>query len=76
MTHDQREDFYAAQQSQIKIIKRGQKPENKIYQGECYRCKTVVEFPMGAAKYNSDQREGDFLSVVCPVCSHQITVGV
>lgn len=76
MTYDQREDAYNAQQSQIKIIKRGSLPEAKIYRGECRNCGTIVEFPRGAARYSPDQRDGDMLFVVCPVCNHNITAEV
>jgi RNase P subunit RPR2 len=76
MNYDQREDAYAAERSQIKIIKRGKKAEDKIYQGTCRNCETVIEFPRGAAKFTDDQRDGAYLSVTCPVCSRSITVEV
>lgn len=74
--YDQREDAYAAQKAEIMIIKRGEVPANKIFRGFCMNCKTEVEFPRRAAKYNSDQRDGDFLSVDCPVCNNLITARV
>lgn len=73
---DQREAAYEAQKPQIKIIKRGVDPAKKLYQGTCHNCATVVEFPRSAAKYNADQRDGDYLSVDCPVCNQTIIVGI
>lgn len=74
--NDQREDLYAAQQSGVRIVKLGSKPQDRVYQGECTNCNTVVEFKRSAARYQSDQRDGDFLAVTCPVCKQSITVGV
>jgi hypothetical protein len=73
---DQREAGYAAWKAQIRIIKRGVNPETKLYQGACHNCGTVVEFPRSAAKYQADQRDGDYLEVSCPVCHRRITAGV
>jgi len=58
----------------MKVIKRGQKPEERIYRATCNNCKSVLEFTAGEAKYNSDQRDGDFSSVDCPVCGSNVTV--
>lgn len=60
----------------MKVIKRGELPETKVYGGKCQRCSTEVEFVRGEAKYNSDQRDGDFLSIACPVCTGLIYAAV
>lgn len=60
----------------MKIIHRGERPEEKVYRATCWRCKTQVEFQRGEARYHSDQRDGDYLSVTCPVCGGAITAAV
>jgi DNA-directed RNA polymerase subunit RPC12/RpoP len=60
----------------MRVIKAGAKPEDKLYQAACMHCKTEVEFARHEAKYNPDQRDGDFLSVNCPICSHLIAVAI
>lgn len=56
----------------MKIIKQGQKPEDKVYRGTCRRCHTEIEFSQAEATYVPDQREGDYLTIHCPTCSGQI----
>lgn len=60
----------------MRIIKKGKKPEEKKYRGTCGKCKTVVEFKRSEAKFIPDFRDGDFLTVTCPVCSYNINVNV
>jgi len=58
----------------MEIIKRGQVPEEKTYEATCRRRSTDVRFPQQEAKRTFDQRDGDFLTVKCPVCGHDINV--
>ena len=58
----------------MKVIKQGQKPENKVYRGACRTCHTEVEFEQREAEYKVDQRDGDYLSIRCPTCSSAILV--
>jgi len=60
----------------MKIIRHGQKPEEKTYEVTCAHCRTVFEFTQGEAKYRSDQRDGDYLEIPCPVCSKTVTKSV
>lgn len=73
---DQREDLYETQQAGVRIVKLGSNPMDKVYQGECINCRTVVEFKRSSARLHDDQRDGAYLSVTCPVCRNSITVGV
>ena len=54
------------------IIKRGKKPEDTVNRGTCNRCRTEVEFRRSEGEVTHDQRDGDFVSVDCPVCGHKI----
>lgn len=57
----------------MKIISQGEDPAKKVIQAKCSHCGTVVEFEQSEAKLVSDQREGDFYQIGCPVCHHTIT---
>ena len=58
----------------MKIIKRGKKPEERVYRVTCEYCETVFEFVKKEAKYVSDERDGDALEVKCPVCKKKAWV--
>ena len=53
----------------VNIIKRGTPPREKIYAITCYKCKSEFTFQSDDATYNSDQRDGDYFSIYCPVCT-------
>lgn len=56
----------------VEIIERGQLPSETVYDATCGNCRTKIRFKRGDAKYFFDQRDGDFLSIACPVCSFVI----
>ena len=56
----------------MEILKRGKKPEDKEYEATCQRCKTEIRFKQEEARITYDQRDGDFVTVECPVCNHPI----
>lgn len=56
----------------MEIIKRGTPPEEQLYTGTCQRCSTEVRFKRGEASVHSDQRDGEIVSVACPVCPELI----
>lgn len=60
------------------ILKAGKLPEDNIYTGTCQHCKCQVSFTQREARYSSDQRDGDLLTVKCPTigCGHDIWVPV
>lgn len=60
----------------MKIIHKGTDPATKPVLAQCRRCNTQVEFMPNEATYVSDQRDGDFYSVDCPVCNNEITANV
>ena len=57
----------------MKIIERGTDPKTVPIRATCNHCRTVFEFHPIEAKYNSDQRDGDFYSIDCPVCKRTVT---
>lgn len=58
----------------IEIIEQGVNPEEKTYEAECRTCKTKYRLKKGDARYNSDQKDGDYLSFRCKVCPEIVTV--
>lgn len=58
----------------IEVISRGHLPENDQFDASCHKCKSVLRFLRSDAKLTSDQRDGDFLTVPCPVCGTSVHV--
>lgn len=58
----------------MKIIKRGELPEEKTYQETCSRCKSVLEFQAGELRPSPDPRDQGECFVCCPVCQHTMWV--
>lgn len=54
----------------MKIISRGIPPSERIWEGECRSCKSVIEaLESELTQIEEDQREGSRFSwEVCPVC--------
>lgn len=53
----------------MKVIKAGKDAQSMVYRGTCYRCSAEVEFERREAQLIHDQRDGDFLQVMCPWCA-------
>ena len=56
----------------MKVIKQGQIPGEITHRATCNRCKTEVEFKRKEGRISYDQRDGDFITVVCPLCRDDI----
>ena len=61
----------------IQIIQRGVLPEAIRYKTKCRHCNTIFSFLKSDARLTGDQRDGDFYTIKCPVCSkdHHISAG-
>ena len=53
----------------IQIIQRGVLPAAVRYKTECRHCNTIFSFLKSDARLTDDQRDGDFYTIKCPVCS-------
>ena len=53
----------------IQIIQRGVLPEAIRYKTKCRHCNTIFSFLKSDARLTDDQRDGDFYTIKCPVCS-------
>ena len=56
----------------MKAIKEGMIPGNIVHRASCNQCKTVVEFLRSEGRISYDQRDGDFITIVCPLCRDDI----
>ena len=60
----------------MKIITKGQIPEERMYRVVCRNCHTVFEFQYKEAQEVFDQRDGNYLKIPCPLCSKEQTIDV
>ena len=60
----------------MRIIERGTPPNEQPIEGRCRNCKTIFEFMQHEAKRISDQRDGDYWHLNCPVCNQTVSVNV
>lgn len=56
----------------MEILKRGKLPEDKTYEARCNHCKTEIRFQQREGHITHDQRDGDFITVNCPVCGNKV----
>lgn len=52
----------------IKITKPGALPDTKVLSTACTNCGCQFSFNPPDAKYEADQRDGDFYRIACPTC--------
>ena len=52
----------------MKVLKQGTLPEDKIYEVTCYNCTSLLQFKRSEGKISYSQRDGDHITVICPVC--------
>ena len=57
----------------MRIIKKGKISEEKEYELQCKNCSTVFAFFRKEVDFHYDQRDGNFVSVSCPLCKKLIT---
>jgi endogenous inhibitor of DNA gyrase (YacG/DUF329 family) len=58
----------------VEILKRGTPPAEARLTRECRRCGTEFRFTRSEATFHTDQRDGDYLEIACPVCGKPVTV--
>lgn len=56
----------------IEVIKKGIKPEDRKVEGTCGNCKSEMRWVAKDGTHQSDQRDGDWNTVKCPVCGHTV----
>jgi ribosomal protein S27E len=60
----------------IEVVNRGHLPENDVFNVQCHTCKSDIRFLRSDGKLTFDQRDGDFLTIACPVCGNSVTADV
>ncbi len=58
----------------MEILRRGKPKAEDTFTAECVQCGTQVRFKRSEATFVPDQRDGDYYTVKCPVCSGLIYV--
>jgi RNase P subunit RPR2 len=58
----------------MKIIKHGVKPSDRKREINCTKCESIIEVQRSEGTLTYDQRDGDFITFVCPVCGNKIHV--
>jgi hypothetical protein len=56
----------------MKIFFRGIPKEQRLIQATCQHCKSVIEFTVSEGIVTHDQRDGDYVTIDCPVCNCKI----
>lgn len=56
----------------MKIIKKGQLPEERVYVGECDNCHTVMEAKQSELRYNAWRNEGCYFAN-CMLCNSSVS---
>jgi len=56
----------------MEIISRGTPPSEKIHKIKCNNCNSLIQFTEGEGKIVHDQRDGNSISIICPVCGKKI----
>jgi len=58
----------------VRVINKGHDPARGwLVTSACRRCGTEFEWNTQEGAYRSDQRDGDFYEVGCPVCNAAVT---
>lgn len=58
----------------VEVLRKGKKPEDRQYEVTCRHCRAQLRFKRSEARYSSDQRDGNALTVACPECKHDVWV--
>lgn len=58
----------------MKIINRGVPPQENLFRFTCSNCKSLLECKQGEMKHYSDQRDGEWWNIDCPVCQNKCYV--
>jgi len=56
----------------MKILKKGIIPRDKIYTVACKNCHTRFQFKQHEGKICYDNRDGDYVTIECPLCKEII----
>ena len=51
----------------MEIISEGHLPSKQLYNGQCRNCGTIFTFQREEARLVPDDRDGDYLTVTCPL---------
>jgi hypothetical protein len=58
----------------VEVLKRGEPPGKRTYETTCSSCSSELRFKAHEAEFIADQRDGDTLKIICPVCKRPVYV--
>jgi RNase P subunit RPR2 len=58
----------------MRIIKRGEKQEERVGRFDCQHCDSIIEAQAGEAHHRHSGYQGSFLYFTCPVCNHGVGI--
>ena len=58
----------------MEILKKGELPQEKQADFNCNNCGSELRAKISEGKITYDQRDGDYVTFVCPVCGQNIYV--
>ena len=58
----------------IEVIKEGRRKEEVRIEFTCNHCHARLRAAMKDGQYTSDQRDGDYVRFVCPMCDGNVCV--
>lgn len=56
----------------MEILFRGTPPNERTFFAKCNNCASEIRFKEHEGVVTRDQRDGDFITIICPICSHHI----
>jgi len=56
----------------MEIVKRGTLPGEREFDVTCRTCQSEIKFRQSEGSVTNSQRDGSFVTIVCPVCGSPI----
>lgn len=55
----------------MEVIRKGKPPSERVWEGTCTHCRSVMQAKESELKVTDDQRDGPFAKASCLVCSQE-----
>lgn len=60
----------------IRVIKPGRLDSEREHTTACDKCHCEFSFQRKDAKFHSDQRDGDAITIKCPECGYEVWISI
>ena len=54
------------------VLESGKPPDEREFEATCRTCGSLLRFKQSEGRSSYDQRDGDFVTVTCPVCGNSV----